>query len=160
MLRAGPLRAARDACMSFALHPQLAKDCHRLGHFELGLLLLMNDAQYPWFILVPQHAGLREIYELDEPGQALLLRESTTLSRALMAAFRGDKLNIAALGNMVPQLHLHHIVRHAGDPAWPAPVWGRHPARAYTAEELAQRLALLRPHLPAGFVEEYAGPLV
>jgi diadenosine tetraphosphate (Ap4A) HIT family hydrolase len=144
--------------MSFTLHPQLAKDCHRLGHFELGLLLLMNDAQYPWFILVPQRAGLREIYELDETGQALLLRESTALSRALMAAYQGDKLNIAALGNMVPQLHLHHIVRHAGDPAWPAPVWGRHPARAYTAEELAQRLAALRPHLPSGFVEEYAAP--
>lgn len=146
--------------MSFALHPQLAKDCHRLGHFELGLLLLMNDAQYPWFILVPRRAGLREIYELDEAGQALLLRESTALSRALMAAFRGDKLNIAALGNMVPQLHLHHIVRHAGDPAWPAPVWGRHPARPYTPEELAPRLAVLRPHLPSGFVEEYAAPLI
>ena len=158
MLRMGPLHAARAVCMSFALHPQLAKDCHRLGRFELGLLLLMNDAQYPWFILVPQRAGLREIYELDEAAQKLLLRESVTLSRALMTAFRGDKLNLAALGNMVPQLHLHHIVRHAGDPAWPAPVWGRHPARPYAPDELEQRLAALRPHLPAGFVEDYAPP--
>ena len=144
--------------MSFALHPQLARDCHRLGRFELGLLLLMNDAQYPWFILVPQRAGLREVYELDEPDQALLLRESTALSRALMSAFRGDKLNLAALGNMVPQLHLHHIVRHVGDPAWPSPVWGRHPPRPYTAAELEQRRLILRPLLPAGFVEVYAPP--
>lgn len=158
MLRTGPLHATRAARMSFALHPQLAKDCHRLGHFELGLLLLMNDAQYPWFILVPQRAGLREIYELGETEQALLLRESVALSRALMAAFKGDKLNLAALGNMVPQLHLHHIVRHAGDAAWPAPVWGRQPPQPYTPEGLQQRLAALRPHLPEGFHEAYAAP--
>jgi diadenosine tetraphosphate (Ap4A) HIT family hydrolase len=144
--------------VTFVLHPQLAKDCHRLGRFELGLLLLMNDAQYPWCILVPQREGLREIYELDEAGQALLLRESVVLGRALMQAFQGDKLNVAALGNMVPQLHLHHIVRHAGDPAWPAPVWGKHPARPYTAAELEQRRAALRAHLPAVFHEDYAPP--
>ena len=120
----------------FSLHPQLAKDCHRLGRFELGLLLLMNDAQYPWCILVPQRESLREIYELDEAGQALLLRESVNLGRALMQAFQGDKLNVAALGNMAPQLQLHHIVRHAGDPACPAPVWGRVPARRYSMAEL------------------------
>jgi len=145
--------------MSFALHPQLARDCHRLGRFELGLLLLMNDAQYPWFVLVPQRAGLREVYELEESDQALLLRESTALSRALMSAFRGDKLNLAALGNMVPQLHLHHIVRHVGDPAWPAPVWGRHPPRPYPPDQLEQRRAALRPLLPAAFVEDYAPPV-
>lgn len=144
--------------MSFALHPQLARDCHRLGRFELGLLLLMNDAQYPWFILVPQRAELREIYQLEEADQALLLRESVILSRALMTAFHGDKLNLAALGNMVPQLHLHHIVRHAGDPAWPAPVWGRHPPQPYSPAALEQRLGALRPHLPAAFAEAYAAP--
>lgn len=144
--------------MSFSLHPQLAKDCHRLGRFELGLLLLMNDAQYPWFILVPQRPALREIYQLDPADQALLLRESSALGRALMEAYSGDKLNLAALGNMVPQLHLHHIVRHAGDPAWPAPVWGRHPPRPYTAAELEQRLADLRPRLPADFRESYGPP--
>ena len=145
--------------MSFTLHPQLAKDCHRLGRFELGLLLLMNDAQYPWCILVPQREGLREIYELDEPDQALLLRESVALGRALMTAFRGDKLNVAALGNMVPQLHLHHIVRHAGDPAWPAPVWGKLPPRPYTAVELEKRRTAMGAHLPAGFIDDYAPPL-
>lgn len=158
MLCMGPLHAARVACMSFSLHPQLAKDCHRLGRFGLSLLLLMNDAQYPWCILVPQRAGLREIYELDEADQTLLLRESVALGRALMAAFQGDKLNVAALGNMVPQLHLHHIVRHAGDPAWPAPVWGKVPPRAYTEEELERRRAAIRAQLPAGFVEDYALP--
>jgi len=146
--------------LSFVLHPQLARDCHRLGRFELGLLLLMNDAQYPWCILVPQRANLREIYELDEAGQALLLRESVALGRALMQAFRGDKLNLAALGNMVPQLHLHHIVRHAGDPAWPAPVWGKLPPRPYTAAELKTRVDVLLPQMPEGFVEDYAPPAV
>jgi len=156
----GPFHAARAASVTFSLHPQLARDCHRLGRFELSVLLLMNDAQYPWCILVPQRENLREIYELDQAGQALLLRESVALGRALMAAFRGDKLNVAALGNMVPQLHLHHIVRHAGDPAWPAPVWGKLPARPYTAAEFEQRRAALRTQLPAGFVEDYAPPAV
>jgi diadenosine tetraphosphate (Ap4A) HIT family hydrolase len=144
--------------VSFALHPQLAKDCHRLGRFELCLLLLMDDAQYPWCILVPQRPGLREIYELSPAGQALLLHESVTLGRALMEAFKGDKLNVAALGNMVPQLHLHHIVRHAGDAAWPAPVWGRHPPRPYTQAELEQRRLALRAKLPEDFDEDYAPP--
>jgi diadenosine tetraphosphate (Ap4A) HIT family hydrolase len=144
--------------VSFTLHPQLDKDCHKLGRFELGLLLLMNDAQYPWFILVPQRPQLREIYQLEPEQQALLLRESSALSQALMQAYRGDKLNLAALGNMVPQLHLHHIVRFAGDPAWPAPVWGRHPPQAYSPAALEQRLAALRPHLPAGFREAYSPP--
>ncbi len=144
--------------MSFVLHPRLAADCHQLGSFQLCQLLLMNEARYPWFILVPQRDGLREIYELDEADQALLLRESCALSRGLMAAYRGDKLNLAALGNMVPQLHLHHIVRHAGDPAWPAPVWGRHPPRPYDPAELQQRLQTLRPHLAPDFGEDYAPP--
>ena len=152
----GAAAAGRQAGVSgvqpFALHPQLAKDCHRLGHFELGLLLLMNDAQYPWFILVPQRERLREIHQLADADQLLLLRESVALSRALMTAFRGDKLNLAALGNLVPQLHVHHIVRSKTDPAWPAPVWGRHLPKPYTPGELAARQAALLPRLGAGFV--------
>jgi diadenosine tetraphosphate (Ap4A) HIT family hydrolase len=122
------------------------------------LLLLMDEARYPWFVLVPQRPGLREVYELDEADRTLLWSESAVLSRALMTAFRGDKFNLAALGNMVPQLHLHHIVRHAGDAAWPAPVWGRHAPRPYSGEELRQRLQALQPHLPPGFREGYAAP--
>jgi diadenosine tetraphosphate (Ap4A) HIT family hydrolase len=131
----------------FSLHAQLAQDCASVADAPLSRLLLMNDAQYPWFILVPRIAGLREIYQLDTADQQQLLAESVELGRAAMQAYAGTKLNVAALGNMVPQLHLHHIVRHAGDPAWPAPVWGRHPAVPYTPEQRSERLALLRPLL-------------
>lgn len=136
----------------FRLHPQLAADSEVLGRFELSLLLLSKDANYPWFILVPQRADIREIHELAEADQQQLLRESSRLGRALMSAFAGTKLNVAALGNMVPQLHVHHIVRYAGDPAWPAPVWGRVPAQAYTAEARAGRVARLLPRLAPDFV--------
>ena len=134
--------------MGFALHPRLEADTVTIGDWPLCRVLLMNDAQYPWFILVPRREGAREIYQLGDADQAQLLRESSQLSRALMQAFRGDKLNVAALGNVVPQLHLHHIVRFAGDPAWPAPVWGRHPARPYAPAEQAERLKALRAVLP------------
>jgi len=134
--------------MGFALHPRLEADTVAVGDWPLCRVLLMNDAQYPWFILVPRREGAREIYQLSDADQAQLLRESSQLSRALMQAFRGDKLNVAALGNVVPQLHLHHIVRFAGDPAWPAPVWGRHPARPYAPAEQAERLKALRAVLP------------
>jgi diadenosine tetraphosphate (Ap4A) HIT family hydrolase len=144
--------------MSFALHRQLAADCHRLGRFPLGLLLLMNDSRYPWFILVPQRPAIREIYELNAGDQAQLLKESTVLGRALMDAFAGDKLNVAALGNVVPQLHVHHIVRYAADAAWPAPVWGRHPALPYTAAGLQERREKLLAVMPADFTHDYAVP--
>lgn len=136
----------------FTLHPQLAADSQVLGRFELSLLLLSKDANYPWFILVPQRADIREIHDLAEADQHQLLRESSRLGRALMEAFGGTKLNVAALGNVVPQLHVHHIVRHAGDPAWPAPVWGRVPAQAYTDEARAERLASLLPRLAPDFI--------
>ena len=134
--------------MGFALHPRLEADTVAVGDWPLCRVLLMNDAQYPWFILVPRREGAREIYQLSDADQAQLLRESSQLSRALMQAFRGDKLNVAALGNVVPQLHLHHVVRFEGDPAWPAPVWGRHPARPYAPAEQAGRIAALRAVLP------------
>ena len=133
----------------FELHARLAADTFALGDFPLCRLLLMNDAHYPWFILVPRRAGAREIYELAEPDQQQLLRESGALSRAVMAAFGGDKLNVAALGNVVPQLHVHHVVRSARDPAWPKPVWGALPPRPYTDAERAARVAALKPALAA-----------
>ena len=137
------------------LHPQLAADCAVLGRFELCLLLLMNDANYPWCILVPQRPDLREIYELDEADQQQLLRESVMLGRALMRACAGDKLNLAALGNLVPQLHVHHVVRKVGDPAWPAPVWGRVPARAYADGARRDLIARLKRELPAGLLQTW-----
>ena len=137
--------------MSFELHPRLAADAFVLGDFPLCRLLLMNDAQYPWFILVPRRENAREIYLLEEADQQQLLRESSQLARALMEAYRGEKLNVAALGNVVPQLHLHHIVRFAADPAWPGPVFGRHPAQPYGEAAKAERLGALRPRLPRDF---------
>jgi diadenosine tetraphosphate (Ap4A) HIT family hydrolase len=130
--------------MNFELHPQLAADTVWVGDLPLCRLLLMNDRQYPWTILVPRRAGLREIYELHESDQLRFWRESAQLSQILMTAFSGDKLNVAALGNMVPQLHVHHIVRFKDDPAWPAPVWGKHPAQPYDSAALNERLNLLR----------------
>ena len=130
--------------MNFELHPQLAADTVVVGDFPLCRLLLMNDRQYPWTILVPRRAALREIYELHESDQLRFWHESTQLSQTLMRAFNGDKLNVAALGNMVPQLHVHHIVRFKGDPAWPAPVWGKHPAQPYESVALNERVQLLR----------------
>lgn len=124
--------------MSFDLHSQLAADCLRLGRFPLCELLLSRDANYPWFILVPMHAGLSEIYQLSEPDQGQLLRESSALAAFLAESFKADKLNIATLGNVVPQLHIHHIVRYRSDAAWPAPVWGKVPAKPYTEQALAE----------------------
>lgn len=133
--------------MSFELHPRLASDCFVLAELELCSLLLMNDAHYPWCILVPRRAEVREIYELSQADQAQLLRESSALGHALMRAFGGTKLNVAALGNMVPQLHLHHIVRFEHDAAWPAPVWGRHAPRPYDEAGRRAFVERLAPHV-------------
>jgi diadenosine tetraphosphate (Ap4A) HIT family hydrolase len=120
----------------FTLHPQLQTDGILIGDFPLSRLLLLNDARYPWFILVPRRQAITEIYELGEEEQQQLLRESSQLGRFLMDAFRGDKLNIGALGNLVPQLHLHHIVRYRSDAAWPRPVWGVGTAVPFLPEEV------------------------
>lgn len=136
--------------MRFVLHPRLAADCFELARWPLCTLLLMNDAQYPWCILVPRREGVREIHELSDIDQQALLHESSTLGRALMQAFGGEKLNVAALGNVVPQLHVHHIVRFQADAAWPAPVWGRHPARPYDEAGRRAFVEALKAHLPGG----------
>lgn len=133
--------------MSFELHPRLAADTLILGDAPLSRILLMNDAQYPWAILVPRRAAAREIYLLDESDQQQLWRESAILSRVLMTAFAGHKLNVAALGNVVPQLHLHHVVRTPEDPAWPGPVWGRLPPQPYAEGAARARIADLRSQL-------------
>ena len=119
---------------AFKLHPQLAQDCFHVADLELCQVLLMNDSNYPWCILVPRVNDIREVYELSAKQQELLAKESVQLSRAMMDLFSGYKMNVAALGNMVPQLHIHHIVRNQHDPAWPKPVWGVVPAVPYGAE--------------------------
>lgn len=122
----------------FELHPRLRQDCIDLGCFELCRVLMMNDRSYPWFILVPERADIAEIYQLTEQDQIQLARESSALARAMAAVFRLDKLNIAAIGNIVSQLHVHHIARTTDDPAWPGVVWGRPPGAPYAAERIEQ----------------------
>lgn len=135
----------------FNLHQQLANDCLDLGQFPLCRLLLMQDANYPWFILVPQRANIAEIYQLTEADQQQLWLESAAFSKHIMNCFKGDKLNIGALGNVVPQLHIHHIVRYQTDPAWPAPVWGKVAPQPYSASALHTRLGQLGENMPVGF---------
>jgi len=122
--------------MPFILHPCLKKDCIALGKLELCHVLLMNDSQFPWIILVPDRENITEIYQLPESEQQLLAQESSWVSQKMAEHYQADKMNIAALGNLVPQLHIHHIVRYTTDKLWPAPIWGVLSAQAYTEKEL------------------------
>ena len=133
--------------MSFPIDPRLAADTHVIGALPFSELLLMDDARFPWVILVPRIAGARELIDLDEGDQRLLLGEIDRVARALESLFSPDKLNIAALGNVVPQLHVHVIARFTNDVAWPHPVWGRGERVAYTASERDARIAALRDAL-------------
>lgn len=135
----------------FVLDPRLAADTLTLGDFPLCRLLLMNDSQYPWFILVPRRPDVSEVFQLDADDQRQLWQESTALAETLKDLFAADKLNLATLGNVVAQLHMHVIVRRRTDPAWPAPVWGRHPAQAYEAAQIAQVRDKLRMALGEAF---------
>ncbi len=129
----------------FELHPRLAEDGIGLGRFPLCRVLLMNERRYPWLILVPERPDISEIHELNEADQVQLIRESSILALHLKDVLAADKLNVAAIGNLVPQLHVHHVVRYHNDPAWPAPVWGRFSPAPYTAmalELIMERLSL------------------
>jgi diadenosine tetraphosphate (Ap4A) HIT family hydrolase len=128
----------------FSLHPRLAADTLPLGDFPLSRCLLMNDMHYPWLILVPRVPDIREIFELAVADQQQLLQESSWVSERLSKHFNADKINIGALGNMVPQLHLHHIARYVNDAAWPGPVWGRHAPEHYTPDNLDMMRQRLR----------------
>lgn len=120
----------------FKLAPELKRDCIELADWPLCKVLLLNDSQYPWFVLVPRQSGLKEIIDLSDDDQIVYLKESAKLSKLIMQVFNPDKLNVAALGNMVPQLHIHHIARFTSDAAWPAPVWGKFPAKPYSDEQI------------------------
>lgn len=122
----------------FALDPRLQQDTLHLGDFPLCRLLLMNDAHYPWFILVPRREEVSELFQLDEVDQRSLWRETNLLAELLKDTFKADKMNVASLGNVVSQLHMHVIVRRRSDAAWPAPVWGRLPAQPYTEEQVKE----------------------
>lgn len=135
----------------FVLDPRLQQDTLAIGDFPLCRLLLMNETRYPWFILVPRQEDVSEVFQLDAAGQRQLWRETTFLAEALKDVFAADKINIATLGNVVAQLHMHVIVRRRDDAAWPAPVWGRFPAEPYSAERIAEVRGRLRLVLGADF---------
>lgn len=135
----------------FKLHSQLVNDCVQIGDFPLSRLLMMNDSQYPWCILVPRVADVTEIFQLEAEDQQRLSSESALLSRLLCSTFSADKMNVAALGNVVSQLHVHHVARYRTDAAWPAPVWGRLPAKPFTSAGMEERLTRLKRMLPPDF---------
>lgn len=124
--------------------PRLLNDCEILGKFNLCHVLLMRDANYPWCVLVPDREDVVEVFDLSQKDQHQLNLESNTLLAFLKKEFTADKMNVAALGNVVPQLHIHHIVRYKNDIAWPAPVWGAFPAKSYSEDELKNRIARLK----------------
>jgi diadenosine tetraphosphate (Ap4A) HIT family hydrolase len=128
----------------FELHPRLSQDSAIIGEFDLSLLLLSRDANYPWCILVPKCEDIYEIHHLSEEEQLQLIRESCRLSEVMTSVFDADKMNVAALGNVVRQLHVHHIARFTDDPAWPQPIWGKLPAKEYTEEAFAERIKRLQ----------------
>ncbi len=136
----------------FALDARLEQDTLVIGDFPLSRLLLSNDSTYPWFILVPRRDQISELFELDTGDQQQLWLETTALAELLKDLFDADKMNVATLGNVVSQLHMHVIVRKRDDAAWPAPVWGKHPAKPYSAEQAAAIRARLRPVLTDNFI--------
>lgn len=123
----------------FELHPRLQADTQILGDLPLCRVLLAKDSQYPWLILVPRVPGLREIHHLPPEQQQQLMQESCAVATLMEEALGPDKINVAALGNLVPQLHLHHVARFSSDAAWPGPIWGAHPALPYQTQDLRQQ---------------------
>lgn len=110
--------------MPFTLHPRLAADTTVLGDLPLCRVLLSKEALGPWLILVPRKDNLTEIHHLPEDEQFQLMRESSAIATLLENDYQADKINVGALGNLVPQLHVHHIARFKDDIAWPGPIWG------------------------------------
>jgi diadenosine tetraphosphate (Ap4A) HIT family hydrolase len=117
----------------FDLHPRLAADTAFVADWAVSRVLLMNDARYRWIVLVPRMADAVELHDLAQPDRAVLLEEVVKTSERLKRLAGAAKINVGALGNMVPQLHVHVVARSPGDPAWPGPVWGHSPAVPYDA---------------------------
>ncbi len=131
----------------FQLHPQLAADCVEVLDWPLCKLLLMNNAQVPWFILVPRVAAVEELHELDGKQQFQLLQEIELVSSYLQHVYQPHKLNVAAIGNKVRQLHVHVVARQQDDACWPEPVWGNLPPQVYEDDHLVQLVSQLRKAL-------------
>ncbi|RBP53274.1 HIT domain-containing protein [Arenicella xantha] len=141
----------------YELHPTLKADTIAIGDLNLCELRLMNNALVPWLILVPKRPNISEAYQLSEDEQIQLCQETSLISELTMQIFQGDKLNTGAIGNIVPQLHIHIVIRYQVDPVWPKPVWGNIEEHPYTHEEIKlvrqtlhtsiqQKLARFRPH--------------
>jgi len=133
-----------DMSDTFSLHPRLAADTFFIDDWALARVLLMNDARFPWLILVPRCEGLRDFDEIPVAEKPTFLAEIDRASRALRTVTSAEKLNVAALGNMVPQLHVHVIARFAADAAWPAPVWGVGEAEPYSTPQADALIVALR----------------
>ncbi|GGW76117.1 HIT domain-containing protein [Alteromonas halophila] len=131
----------------FKLDARLRNDTFPVGDLPLCSVLLMNDAQFPWVILVPRRAEVYDLIDLSDEDRRVFQQESDQLSQVLRKLFSPHKLNVAALGNVVAQLHVHHIARFTDDCAWPHPVWGRQPAQAYTQSQADKHLAALKAAL-------------
>jgi len=135
--------------MTFALHPKLDADCERLCELSLCTALLMRDNRFPWVILVPRIDGLRDFHDLPRDDALTLFDEIGRVSNALVRKFGAEKINVAALGNQVPQLHVHVIGRYAVDAAWPGPVWNAGVAEQVDPGVFEERAAVLRRALAA-----------
>jgi diadenosine tetraphosphate (Ap4A) HIT family hydrolase len=133
-----------DAQRSWQLHPQLEGDTVAVGNMALSRVLVMNDSTYPWLILVPRRTGIIEIIDLEEAERTQLMSEISLAAQALKDITRCDKLNIAAIGNVVPQLHVHIVARRRDDPAWPKPVWGAAPPRPYESGQIVNFAQAIR----------------
>ncbi|MBI1384154.1 MAG: HIT domain-containing protein [Rhizobiales bacterium] len=134
----------------FALDPRLASDTRHVSDLALSAVRLMDDRRFPWLILVPRRAGAVELVDLVEADRLVLLEEISLVSRVLQRAFAPDKLNVAALGNLVPQLHVHVIARFRADPAWPRPVWGVGEPAPYGEVEGGERAGRLAEAIAGG----------
>jgi diadenosine tetraphosphate (Ap4A) HIT family hydrolase len=133
--------------LDWELDPLLERDTIAIGDMPLCRALLIKDATYPWLLLVPRRAAVVELSDLDSIEQAQLMSEIAHTSRTLKALTDCDKINVAALGNVVAQLHVHVIARSRGDAAWPRPVWNAVPPRDYDSRDLEKLLASLRQRL-------------
>jgi diadenosine tetraphosphate (Ap4A) HIT family hydrolase len=131
----------------WSLHPQLARDTVEIGDLALSRVLVVNDANWPWLLLVPRRPEVSDIIDLDEVERAQLMTEIARVARALKEVTSCDKLNVAALGNVVPQLHVHVIARRAGDAGWPKPIWGAAAPIPYEPQKLERFIAAIRSKL-------------
>jgi len=129
---------------NFELNETLRQDCFEVADLPLSKILMLNDQQYPWFILVPRVASVIEIFQLSKEQQKQLMQESNQFGEWLMQQFNGDKLNVAAIGNVVSQLHIHHIVRYKDDACWPKPVWGEKKAIPFGGDEAGGRIEIVK----------------